>query len=57
MLGVTEAVVIAAGGLEIGEAVGDCANELIASAMEETYIMMNLFILDYLTIGCAQNAV
>jgi hypothetical protein len=35
-VGVTDAVVVAAvGGLEIGEAVGACANELIASAREQ----------------------
>ena len=54
-VGVTDAVVVAAvAGLEIGEAVGACANELIASAREQMYIVMNLFIVDDLTVGCVQ---
>ena len=52
-VGVTDAVVVAAvGGLEIGEAVGACANELIANASEKMETRMNLFIVDDLTVGC-----
>jgi len=44
-VGVTDAVVVeAVGGLEIGEAVGACANELIANAREKMETRMNLFI-------------
>ena len=41
-----------AGGLVSGEAVGACANELIANAREKMETRMNLFIVDDLTVGC-----
>ena len=48
---------VAAGVLASGEAVGACANELIASTREQMETRMNLFIVDDLTVGCAQQRV
>jgi hypothetical protein len=48
---------VAAGVVAIGEAVGACANELIESAREQIQTMINLFIVDGLTIGCVQGSI
>ena len=56
-VGVVDIASVAAGVVASGEAVGVCANELIEGPREQIQTIINLFIVDSVTVGCVQRCI